>query len=139
MFRISYLMLHKVFGEVRHSSFSGVFLLLMTHLLSAMRKEVDDDPPNIGVCQPTKTEVLYVPYLPRTQGDSSSHRVPFFWGGKMTKRGTSPKNVDKKGDTAFRRPRGFRCTYGRWHQSNGPAGCMRFHGTLFFTYPPSLY
>ena len=39
-----------------------------------------------------------------------------------------PKNVDKKGDTAFRRPRGFRRNCGCWHQSNGPAGCMRFHG-----------
>ena len=27
----------------------------------------------------------------------------------MTKRGTPPKNVDKKGDPAFHRPRGFRC------------------------------
>ena len=58
----------------------------------------------------------------------------------MTKRGTPPKNVNKKGDTAcFRRPRGFQRTCGRMHQSNGPAGCMRFHGTLFFTYSPSLY
>ena len=48
---------------------------------------------------------------------------------RMTKRGTPPqKNVEKMGDTAFRRPRGCRCTCGRWHQSNGPAGCMRFHG-----------
>ena len=44
------------------------------------------------------------------------------------KKGYTPPNVGKKGDTAFHRPRGFRCTCGRWHQSNGPAGCMRFHG-----------
>ena len=49
-----------------------------------------------------------------------------------------PQNVDIKGDTAFRRPRGLRRTCGRWHQSNGPAGCMRFHGTLVSIYSPSL-
>ena len=55
------------------------------------------------------------------------------------KKGYTPPNVGKKGDTAFHRPRGFRCTCGRWHQSNGPAGCMRFHGTLFFACSSSLY
>ena len=51
--------------------------------------------------------------------------------GLMTKRGTPPQNIDKKGDTNFRRRRRFRCICGRWHHSNGPAGCMRFHGTIF--------
>ena len=58
--------------------------------------------------------------------------------GRMTKMGTPPQNVDKKGDTAFRRSRGFRCTCGRWDQSHGPAGCLSFHGTPFFIYSPSL-
>ena len=50
-----------------------------------------------------------------------------------------PLNVYKKGDTAFRRRRGFLCACGRWRQSNCPAGCVRFHGTLFFIYSPSLH
>ena len=58
--------------------------------------------------------------------------------GRMIKRGTPPQKVDIKGDTTFRRPRGFLCTCGRWHQSNDPAGCVRFHGTLFFIYSPLL-
>ena len=63
--------------------------------------------------------------------------VHFIKGG--WRKGYTRQNVDKKGDTAFRRPQGFRCTCGRWHQFNGPAGCMCFHGTLFFIYSPSLY
>ena len=46
--------------------------------------------------------------------------------GRMTKRGTPPTNIDKKGDTAFRRRRDFRRKCGRWYQSNGPTGCMHY-------------
>ena len=34
--------------------------------------------------------------------------------GRMIKRGTPPQKVDIKGDTTFRRPRGFRCTCMWW-------------------------
>ena len=61
---------------------------------------------------------------------------------RMTKSGNPPpnkKDVEEKGSTAFRRPRGFRCTFGRWHQSNVPPECMRFHGTLFFIFTFTVY
>ena len=32
-----------------------------------------------------------------------------------------PKPLTKRGDTAFRRPRGFRCTCGRWRQYQPPS------------------
>ena len=81
-------------------------------------------------------------YVYATPGTELSHDESYsyihIWADD--KKGyTPPQNVDKKGDTAFGRPRGFRRTCGRWHQSNGPAGCMRFHGTLFFIYSPLLY
>ena len=58
---------------------------------------------------------------------------------RMTKRGTPPKKtLTKRENTKFCRRRGFRRTCGRWHHSNGPEGCMRFHGTLLFIYSPSL-
>lgn len=56
----------------------------------------------------------------------------------MTKRAHPPQAIDKKGDTPFRCRRGFRYKCGRWHQSNAPARYLRFHGTLFFPYSPSL-
>ena len=53
-------------------------------------------------------------------------------------KGVHPQNVDKKGDTAFRRWQGFRCSCDRRKQSNGPAKCLRFHGLVSLIYSPSL-
>ena len=49
------------------------------------------------------------------------------------KKGCTPLNIDEKGDVAFCGRLGVQNTCRR-HQSNGPARCVRFHGTLFFTY-----
>ena len=77
--------------------------------------------------------VWEVPIQLSVKGQECRERT--FFIGRMTKRGIPPPiNIDKQGDTAFRRIRGFRCTCGRWHQSNGPAGCMRFHGTYTTLY-----
>ena len=49
-----------------------------------------------------------------------------------------PLNIDERGDTVFCWRRGFRYACGPRHQSNDPARCVRFHGTLFLIYSPSL-